>query len=83
MCPGQGSAIPGANKTETAPVLAKEPQVKLETETTINKDGSTKITSDLEIKPRDQQGTENGGVAGPPGPQGPPGPPGQAQGNNY
>lgn len=60
-----GEALPDDSAPE------EKPQLKMETGTIIEKDGSTKINSDLEIQPG-----SNGGGAGLPGPAGPPGSPG-------
>lgn len=55
----------------------ERPQLKMETDTIIDKDGSTKISSDLEINPS-KNCDEGTGVPGMPGPAGPPGPEGPA-----
>lgn len=64
------SALSAVLPNETT--IVEEPQVKLETDTKIYKDGSTSIISDLEINPR----SHSGGAAGIPGPVGPTGPEG-------
>lgn len=58
-------------------VHGEEPAVKIGSETMIRQDGSTKITSDVEIHPS-SQGKNSGAGSGPAGPPGPPGPPGPA-----
>ena len=71
----QGHSIPD----DTAPALpGEEPNMRLQTDTMISKDGGTKIVSDLEINPRGGTGHHGGGEAGPPGPVGPAGPAGPA-----
>ena len=56
--------------------MEEQPHLRMQTDTTINKDGGTKIVSDLEIYPdKDTRhgGSYGPGEAGPPGPVGPPG----------
>ena len=60
----------------------QDPHLKIETDTKIDKDGGTKISSDLEINPNAVANAREVGPVGPPGPpgpageQGPQGPPG-------
>ena len=74
-----GNVVPDETSA-MVPAQGEEPKVKIDTETVIGQDGSTKITSDLEIHP--SGGGTGAGTPGPPGPagadgaQGPPGPPG-------
>ena len=71
-------AVEGASVPEDASVPSVDlPAVKIETGTSIGKDGGTKIVSDLEINPS-AQGIGGGESIGKTGPQGPPGPPGPA-----
>ena len=98
-----GSAHP---MNETAPMVVEqgeegtphgeEAAVRIGSETVIGHDGSTKISSDIELQPSAGAGAGTGtgpegpagpaGPAGPPGPVGPEGPPGsavEAQGMSY
>ena len=49
-----------------------KPALKMETGTIIGQDGSTRISSDLEIQPGGHNAGGGAGVPGPPGPQGEP-----------
>ena len=55
-----------------------KPQIRLESDTTIGKDGKTTILSGVQIYPNGGGNGDSGspGAMGPPGPAGPPGPTG-------